>query len=169
VRPSPKSNKGRNRPGAVNPLTAPRRICGERRRMRTPRLSSKVAAVPTRKVARPPKREVGFREAKRPGAHTPVGPWPAASPPRGARGARSARMVASGVGLRPRMPEATLYGWLRRGWLKARQQQRPPQRSIVWADETEVERLKHFRARPVDEYLRRLWVSGPPPRVEHSP
>jgi DNA invertase Pin-like site-specific DNA recombinase len=61
------------------------------------------------------------------------------------------------------MPEATLYGWLRRGWLKARQQQRPPRRWIVWADETEVDRLKRLRARPVGEYLRRLWVSGPSP------
>jgi DNA invertase Pin-like site-specific DNA recombinase len=62
------------------------------------------------------------------------------------------------------MPEATLYGWLRRGRLKARQQEeKVPYRWIVWADEAEVERLKRLRARPVGEYLRRLWVGEPPP------
>ena len=67
------------------------------------------------------------------------------------------------------MPEATLYGWLRRGRLKARQQQRSPRRWIVWADDEELGRLKRLRARPIGEYLRRLWVAGPSPQVDHLP
>jgi hypothetical protein len=67
------------------------------------------------------------------------------------------------------MPEATLYGWLRRGRLKARQQQKVPYRWIVWADEGELGRLKRLRARPVGEYLRRLWVEGSPPPADHPP
>jgi DNA invertase Pin-like site-specific DNA recombinase len=69
------------------------------------------------------------------------------------------------------MPQATLYGWLRRGRLQARQQeQKVPYRWIVWADEGELERLKRLRARPVGEYLRRLWVGGSTtPGADHSP
>ena len=50
------------------------------------------------------------------------------------------------------MPQATLYGWLRRGRLKARQQEeKVPYRWIVWADEGELERLK--------DCVPGLWVS----------
>ncbi len=62
-----------------------------------------------------------------------------------------------------RIPKATLYGWLRRGWVKAhRQEEKVPQRWIVWADEAEVERLRRLRARPAGYYVRRLWVGEPP-------
>jgi hypothetical protein len=69
------------------------------------------------------------------------------------------------------MPEATLYGWLRRGRLQARQQEEKAlYRWIVWADEAELGRLKRLRARPVGEYLRRLWVGGSTrPRADHLP
>jgi DNA invertase Pin-like site-specific DNA recombinase len=40
------------------------------------------------------------------------------------------------------MPKVTLYGWIRRGWVRARQQRERPRRWIVWADEKEVERLR---------------------------
>jgi hypothetical protein len=68
------------------------------------------------------------------------------------------------------MPEATLYGWLRRGRLRARQQEKVPYRWIVLADGAEIERLKRLCARPVGEYLRRLWVGGSTtPRTDHPP
>jgi DNA invertase Pin-like site-specific DNA recombinase len=67
------------------------------------------------------------------------------------------------------MPEATLYGWLRRSRLKARQQKKVPYRWIVWADDAELRRLKRLRARPVGEYLRRLWVGGSLPPEDHPP
>lgn len=67
------------------------------------------------------------------------------------------------------MPEATLYGWLRRGQLKARQQEKVPYRWIVWADGAEIEWLKRFRARPVGNRLRELWVGASSPRTDHWP
>jgi DNA invertase Pin-like site-specific DNA recombinase len=67
------------------------------------------------------------------------------------------------------MPEATLYGWLRRSRLKARQQEKVPYRWVVWADDEELGRLKRLRARPVGDYLRRLWVGGSPPPADHPP
>jgi hypothetical protein len=67
------------------------------------------------------------------------------------------------------MPEATLYGWLRRGRLKARQQEKVPYRWIVRADEAEVEQLKRLRARPVGNRLRELWVGEPPPPADYPP
>lgn len=64
------------------------------------------------------------------------------------------------------MPEVTLYRWLRRGWVKGRQQQQPPRRWIVWADEAEVERLRQLHQRPQGYYTRQLWVGevAVPPR-----
>jgi hypothetical protein len=56
------------------------------------------------------------------------------------------------------MPVVTLYSWLRRGWLRARQQEKAPQRWIIWADAAEVERLKQRYARPAGYYTRRHWV-----------
>lgn len=43
------------------------------------------------------------------------------------------------------MPKVTLYGWVRRGWVRARQQREPPRRWIVWADEKELEQLQQRR------------------------
>ena len=56
------------------------------------------------------------------------------------------------------MPLATLQGWIRRGWVQARQQAAPPRRWIVWADEAEVQRLRERHQRPAGYYTRRLWV-----------
>ena len=58
------------------------------------------------------------------------------------------------------MPEVTLYNWVRRGWVNARQQPEPPKHWIVWADETELERLRAHRERPVGEVLRLHWKGG---------
>jgi DNA invertase Pin-like site-specific DNA recombinase len=64
------------------------------------------------------------------------------------------------------MPKATLYGWLRRGWVKARRQEQVPRRWIVWADEAELERLRRLGARPAGYYVRRLWVGESPTRTD---
>lgn len=58
------------------------------------------------------------------------------------------------------MPDTTLYHWLRRGWVNARQQQTSPYRLIVWADEAELERLKQLRQQPMRERLRQSWLNG---------
>jgi DNA invertase Pin-like site-specific DNA recombinase len=53
----------------------------------------------------------------------------------------------------------TLYSWLRRGWLRARQEEHS-RRWIVWADAAEVERLRQRHARPAGYYTRRRWVES---------
>jgi hypothetical protein len=55
------------------------------------------------------------------------------------------------------MPEPTLYSWLRRGWVNARQLQGRHGRWIVWADQDELTRLRGLRTRP------RSWSDEPPP------
>ncbi|MEL7334329.1 MAG: zinc ribbon domain-containing protein, partial [Cyanobacteria bacterium J06560_2] len=59
-----------------------------------------------------------------------------------------------------KMPEVTLYNWIRRGWVNARQQPDPPKHWIVWADEAELERLRTHRQRPAGEVLRLHWKGG---------
>ena len=56
------------------------------------------------------------------------------------------------------MPLATLQGWIRRNWVRARQQEQAPRRWIVWADDVEIERLRERHQRPAGYYTRRLWV-----------
>lgn len=60
------------------------------------------------------------------------------------------------------MPDITLYAWIKRGWVKARQQEQPPRRWIVWADETEIERLRQHRQRPVGDTIRQRWLGEVP-------
>jgi len=56
------------------------------------------------------------------------------------------------------IPEVTLYNWIRRGWIKARQQDRAPRRWIVWADDEEIRKLCERHRRPPGFYTRRRWV-----------
>src|SRR5207249_799174 len=67
------------------------------------------------------------------------------------------------------MPLATLQGWIRRGWVRARQQAGPPRRWIVWADEAEVQRLRRRHRRPAGYYTRRLWVAEGPDCADGEP
>lgn len=55
------------------------------------------------------------------------------------------------------MPEVTLYNWVKRGWINARQLPEPPKHWVVWADEAELERLRAHRERPAGEVRRLLW------------
>jgi len=56
------------------------------------------------------------------------------------------------------LPRATLQGWIRRNWVRARQQEQAPRRWIVWADDVEIERLRERHQRPAGDSTRRLWV-----------
>lgn len=57
------------------------------------------------------------------------------------------------------MHKSSLRAWVERGWVQARQEQRPPWRWIVWADEEELERLRELRALPRGYHVRnKLWV-----------
>lgn len=64
------------------------------------------------------------------------------------------------------MPGVTLYHWVRRGWVNARQ--REDRRWVVWADEAEVERLRRLHRLPRGYHTRGLWVEEPsaPPSSE---
>ena len=46
------------------------------------------------------------------------------------------------------MPTATLFGWLKRGWVSGRQDTRPPCRWIITADSAEVGRLRALHQLP---------------------
>src|SRR5690348_7793180 len=56
------------------------------------------------------------------------------------------------------MPVATLFGWLRRGWITGRQDTRPPYRWIITADQAEVERLRALHQLPAGYHNRRRWT-----------
>ena len=55
------------------------------------------------------------------------------------------------------MPQPTLYSWLRRGWVSARQLHGRHGRWIVWANQDELNRLQRLRTRS------RSWSDDPPP------
>jgi hypothetical protein len=56
------------------------------------------------------------------------------------------------------MPAATLFGWLKRGWVTGRQDTRPPYRWIITADPAEVERLRTLHQLPAGYHNRRRWT-----------
>jgi hypothetical protein len=56
------------------------------------------------------------------------------------------------------MPTATLFGWLKRGWITGRQDTRPPYRWIITADQAEVERLRTLHQLPAGYHNRRRWT-----------
>jgi len=56
------------------------------------------------------------------------------------------------------MPVATLFGWLRRGWVTGRQDTRPPYRWIITAGPAEVERLRALHQLPAGYHSRRRWT-----------
>jgi hypothetical protein len=56
------------------------------------------------------------------------------------------------------MPVATLFGWLKRGWITGRQDTRPPYRWIITADHAEVERLRALHQLPPGYHSRRRWT-----------
>jgi len=57
------------------------------------------------------------------------------------------------------MPVATLFGWLRRGWITGRQDTRPPYRWIITADSAEVERLRALHQLPAGYHNRHSWTN----------
>jgi hypothetical protein len=68
------------------------------------------------------------------------------------------------------MPHPTLYSWLRRGWVHARQLPGAQGRWILWADEEELDRLKRLRTCPhtwCDQPLFHQLIA-PKPRTENK-
>jgi DNA invertase Pin-like site-specific DNA recombinase len=60
------------------------------------------------------------------------------------------------------MPPITLRSWLRRGWIRARQETTPPRRWILHADQHELAELRERRTRPPGWYTRRRWADTTP-------
>ncbi len=58
------------------------------------------------------------------------------------------------------MPGATLFGWLKRGWITGRRDTRPPYRWIITADAAEVERLRALHQLPAGYHNRRRWTGA---------
>jgi hypothetical protein len=56
------------------------------------------------------------------------------------------------------MPAATLFGWLKRGWITGQQDTREPYRWIITADQAEVERLRALHQLPAGYHNRRRWT-----------
>ena len=61
------------------------------------------------------------------------------------------------------MPVATLFGWLKRGWITGRQDTRPPYRWIITADAAEVGRLRALHQLPAGYHNRRRWTDDGTP------
>ena len=61
------------------------------------------------------------------------------------------------------MPAATLFGWLKRGWITGRQDTRPPYRWIITADSAEVERLRALHQLPAGYHNQRRWTDDGAP------
>jgi hypothetical protein len=61
------------------------------------------------------------------------------------------------------MPAATLFGWLKRGWITGRQDTRPPYRWIITADQAEVGRLRALHQLPAGYHNQRRWTDDGTP------
>jgi hypothetical protein len=66
------------------------------------------------------------------------------------------------------MPPITLHGWIRRGWVHARQESRRPYRWIIHADGDQLAELRQRRSRPPGWYTRRRWADSEPPAQDGS-
>ena len=60
------------------------------------------------------------------------------------------------------MPKPTLYDWIQRGWVRAHQQTDSRKSWIIWADATELDRLKQHRQRSAGEVLQQRWRGETP-------
>jgi len=73
------------------------------------------------------------------------------------------------------MPKPTLYDWVRRGWVNARQHPNAHKSWVIWADSAELDRLHKHRQRPAGEVLQQRWkgetpaIAMPPASQPHRP
>jgi len=59
------------------------------------------------------------------------------------------------------IPRESLYHWIRQGLVRARQLDEPLHRWVVWADETEQERLRQYHQRAIGDEFRHRWTEAP--------
>ena len=67
------------------------------------------------------------------------------------------------------MPPVTLYNWVRRGWVRARQEATRPHRWILRADPVELAELRERHQRPMGYYTRRRWLDEVPTPLPPDP
>lgn len=60
------------------------------------------------------------------------------------------------------MPQVTLYKWIGQELVKARQEPKHMGRWIIWADETEIQRLRERHQRGQGYYTRQQWINRRP-------
>jgi hypothetical protein len=65
---------------------------------------------------------------------------------------------ASDLAARLELSHSNLHRWIRLGWVRARQEDGPLHRWIVWADSAEVVRLEQLRQRSVADAIRQRWI-----------
>ncbi|MGW3152582.1 recombinase family protein [Streptomyces sp. NPDC001177] len=56
------------------------------------------------------------------------------------------------------MSRITLYSWVERGWVRARQQPDPPRKWVIYADAAERDRLRVLHETPRGQHVRRPWL-----------
>jgi len=141
-------------------------LCARLRALAAQRLSAAaIAARLNEEGVRPPKRrdhfgEQGVRDLLE---RLGVGQRAAVSTGRVSRGTTLGRHEwwLSDLARAVDMPHVTLFTWIRRGWVQARQQEVPnatQRRWILWADEAELARLRAHHQRPAGEDARRRWA-----------
>jgi len=59
------------------------------------------------------------------------------------------------------LSRSRLHRWIQLGWVRARQEESPLHRWIVWADETELARFEQLSERSVAEHARQPWTETP--------
>lgn len=57
------------------------------------------------------------------------------------------------------MPHVTLYNWVCRGWVRARREELPRKHWIVWADESEIARLRQQHQRSIGDETHDRWYT----------
>lgn len=59
------------------------------------------------------------------------------------------------------MPQATLANWIKRGWVQRRRpvEVQGQRRWVLWADQDEMDRLRHLRQRPAGAVLHERWTA----------
>jgi len=67
------------------------------------------------------------------------------------------------------LSRSSLYNWIQRGWVRARQLDDGCHRWVIWADTAEVERLHHLQQRSRAEEARRRWQAEPGTTYEARP
>jgi hypothetical protein len=82
-------------------------------------------------------------------------------PPQSRQGLGPDEWWASELAQKLETSRNSLRYWIRRGWVRARQEEGHWRRWIIWADDAEVERLRQLRYRSVADELRRRWTGEP--------